>query len=230
MGKQITVKPIDVEKIETKTADVVTYYNTSKNIVIIDQAGYEQANELLKKIKSRMKELDTERKTITVPLDDAKKAAMELFRKPMELLQTAETVIKKAMITHTAEQEAKARAEQERLRKLAEAEAEKKRKAVQAKIARAEAAGKTEKAEELELLKETIEPIAVPVIAPAIETPKGISYRDKWTAQVIDESLVPREYLMVNQQALDKVAQATKGTLKIAGVKFIVEKIVSSRG
>jgi uncharacterized protein YdiU (UPF0061 family) len=218
---------IDTEKV-TKETDVTALCKTD-NIVIANQTDYESAADILKKIKARSKELESQRKEITIPLDTAKKSIMDLFRSPLELLEKAESSIKRLMINYTDEQERKAREEQRKLQELADKEAARQKKLIDEQIARAEASGKTDKVEALQEKKETIIPVVAPVIAPVIETPKGVSFREKWTAKVIDKNLVPREYLIVNQSALDKVAQATKGSIKIAGVEFISEKILASR-
>lgn len=218
---------IDTAEEQKKTADVPALCEKA-NLVIANQEQYETAGTVLKEVKSRYNELDKQRKSITKPLDDAKKAVMDLFKQPLSLLETAEKKIKGLMVGYADEQERKAKEEQLRLQRLADAEAEKERKKLEAKIARAEASGKLEKAEELEAQKDAIEAIDVPVIVPQAETQKGISYREKWSAVVVDEKLVPREYLIVNQSALDKVAAATKGSLSIPGVKFEMKKIVAA--
>ena len=220
---------IDTVKEQEKTSDVPALCQKAE-LVISNQPDYEIASTVLQEVKSRYKELDSQRKEITKPIDTAKKAVMDLFKTPLELLEKAESKIKSLMIGYTNEQERKAREEQARLQKLADAEAAKQKKILDEKIARAEASGKTEKAEELQAQKETIAPIIAPVVAPQIETPKGVSYRDNWTAEVINTDLVPREYMIVNLQALNSIAKSTKGTLKIPGVKFNCEKILNSRG
>lgn len=219
---------IDTSEEQRKTSDVPALCQKAE-LIISNQTDYEIASTVLSEVKSRYKELDTQRKEITKPIDTAKKAVMELFRSPLELLEKAESKIKGLMISYTNEQERKAREEQARLQRLADAEAAKQKKILDEKIARAEAAGKAAKAEELQMQKETIVPIIAPVVAPQIETPKGVSYRDNWTAEVIDANLVPREYMIVNLQALNSIAKSTKGTLNIPGVKFNCEKILASR-
>lgn len=229
MSNQITVNPINVEQVETSSKDVVVLAEKTNQLKINNQDDYNSANDLLKTVKSRFKELETQRKEITKPLDDAKKAVLSLFNKPLEILENAEKFIKRHMIGYTEEQERIAREEARKLQELADKEAERQRKLLDAKIERAEASGKEEKAEMLKEQKEEIVPTFVPYVAPAIETPKGVSYKLKWSATVIDENLVPREYLIVNQKALDSIAQSTKGTINIPGVKFTSEKILSSR-
>ena len=219
---------IDTQKEQERTNDVPALCQKAE-ITISTQTEFELASVVLKEVKSRYKELEAQRKAITMPLDDAKKAIMELFRQPLTALESAETKLKGLMLGYTAEQERKAREEQARLQKLADQEAEKQRKALEAKIERAKASGKEEKAEMLEMEKENIIPITAPVVAPQIEKPAGISYRDQWSAEVIDEKLVPREYLIVNLQALNKIAAATKGTITVPGVRFVSTKILASR-
>jgi hypothetical protein len=219
---------INTEQEQKKTSDVPALCQKAE-LTISNQGDYEIASTILSEVKSRYKELDSQRKEITKPIDTAKKAVMDLFKTPLELLEKAESKIKGLMIGYTNEQERKAREGQARLQKLADQEAAKQKKILDEKIARAEASGKTEKAEELQMQKETITPIVAPVITPQIETPKGVSYREQWSAEVIDINLVPREWLIANLPALNKTAQATKGTLTIPGVKFISTKILASR-
>lgn len=219
---------IDTVEEQKKTNDVPVLCQKAE-LTISNQSDYEAASAVLSEVKSRYKELDAQRKEITKPIDAAKKAVMDLFKTPLELLEKAESKIKGLMIGYTNEQERKAREEQLRLQKIADAEAARQKKILDEKIARAEASGKTEKAEELQMQKETITPIVAPIIAPQIETPKGVSYREQWSAEIIDEKLIPREYLIVNLQALNKIAAATKGTISVPGVRFVSTKILASR-
>jgi uncharacterized protein YdiU (UPF0061 family) len=219
---------IDTAKEEKRISDVPALCRKAE-LTISNQAEYESASNILKEIKSRYKELDTQRKEITTPLDAAKKSIMDLFKSPLTLLEQAEKKVKNLMIGFTNEQGRLAKEEQKRLQKIADDEAAHQKKLLDAKIARAKASGKEDKVEVLEMEKETIAPIVAPVISPKINTPAGVSYRDNWTAEITDVNLVPREYMTVNIQALNAVAKSTKGTLTIPGVKFKCEKILASR-
>ena len=154
---------------------------------------------------------------------------MDLFRKPLDLLKAAEKFIKDEMDGYDTAQQKKANEERIRLQKLADAEVAKQKKILDEKIARAEASGKTEKVEELKEQKENVVPIIAPVIAPQVNKPAGISYRDKWTPEIINVNLVPREYLVPNMQAIEKIGQATKGSIPIPGVKFNYSRTVVSK-
>lgn len=222
----VTVK-IDKEAI-TKEISVLQLARQADVIVENDeQANY--ASDILSQIKKKYKELDDQRKSITKPLDDAKKQVMDLFRSPLDLLERAEKHLKGLIAKYQEEKEKKAREEAEKLRKLAEEQAEKERKKLEAQIQKAQEKGKIEKVEELIEKVQEIEsnPIVIPEVV--VQKPSNISFKEKWTAKVIDFKSLPDEYKIPNQQALDKVAQATKGTIQIPGVVFEVEKIVVAR-
>ena len=204
---------IDTEKVEASTDVAILCKNAE--LTISNQGDYDSAATILKQVKARFNELDKQRKEITKPLDEAKKSVMNLFNNPLSLLEKAESFIKSKMIGYTAEVERKAREEQIRLQKLADAEAAKQKKILDEKIARAEASGREERVQELLQKKEEIIPIFVPVVAPKIETPKGMSYRDNWTAEVFDINSVPREYLIANMTMLNNFAKSTKGSIPI---------------
>jgi hypothetical protein len=108
-----------------------------------------------------------------------------------------------------------------------EAEAERQRNKAEelaALAAEAESAGDSGTAAEavFEAVMAKSEVTVMPKIA-------GTAMRETWKATVIDESKVPREYLMVNQAALDAVAKAAKGKVVIPGVKFEKVYINSTR-
>jgi hypothetical protein len=221
---------IDTEQVKSQTDVAVLCKNAEIFTVIQHQAEYESASVILKSVKARYNELDKQRKEITKPIDEAKKNVMALFNEPLSLLSNAESTLKRLMIDYTNEQDRLAKLEQKRLQDLADAEAKRQQKILDEKIARAKASGKEEKVEILEEQKENIVPVSVPVIAPQIETPKGVSYRDQYFAVVKDFSKLPDEYKLPNQSALDKVAQATKGSIQIPGVVFESKKILVNRG
>ena len=228
MEKQIVVEPINMEVAVKAQEEAPVMLKKAEAIVIFNQDQYEGANGVLRAVKDKFKDLDSKRKTITKPLDEAKKAVMDLFRSPLEILAKAESIIKGAMITYSEEQERLRIAEQRRLEAKARAEEERKRKELAARAEKWAAKGKEEKAEEL---LEQVEDVHVeaPVIAPIIEKAKNVSISEHWYADKIDVSLLPIEYLLANVTAINKTGQATKGMAKIPGVKFVCKKILSSR-
>lgn len=224
MSNPIKVDPIDVSIASIEDTKSVAILGEASGLAahIISQESYEIAADLRTKVRARLKWLEDTRKSITQPLDQAKKAVMDLFRKPTEKYEQALNVIDKAMIAYDEAEEKKRLAEEERLRK----EAEKKKADLEKKAEEARASGKEDKADKYE---EKAANIVTPTLAPTAEKPKGIQYRDHWTAEVVNFEKLPNDYKIANMPMLNKVAQATKGTLQIPGVVFKKEKIVASR-
>lgn len=110
---------------------------TANELVIDSQEMADAAAEELRAIARRKDDLDKQRKSITGPLDVAKKNIMDLFRRPVERLEQAEGVLKRSLLGWTTEQRRLREAEEARRR--AEAEAEQRRLAEIAAAQRAEA-------------------------------------------------------------------------------------------
>ena len=230
MEKQIVVEPISTEVAVRAQQEAPAMLKKAEAIVILNQSQYESANDVMKVVKTKYKELDTKRKEITKPLDQAKNAVMDLFRQPLELLKQAEATIKKLMIDYADEQDRLRREEQRKLEAKARAEEDRKRKELEERAKKWAAKGKEGKAEELLEQAEEVEVVA-PVVAAKVEKPKNVSFRLKYSVdEIVDAEKVPREYLEINISALNSIAQATKGLAKIAGVTFKCEKILASRG
>lgn len=228
MKKEAIQVSINTDEISKSTNVIELARKADLEIKNDEQA--KTASEILSDIKKKYKELEEQRKSITKPIDDAKKQVMALYKAPMELLERAERHLKGLILKFQEEKERKAREEAERIRRLAEEEAEKQRKKLEAQIQKAQDKGKVEKVEELIEKKNEIEntPIIIPNIVPS-KPADNISFKEIWKAVVVDFKELPDEYKIPNQQTLDRVAQATKGTVKIPGVVFEMQKIVVAR-
>lgn len=234
-------------------SDLITEANSTlsvaKSITIDSPAMYAAAARELQELKGRAKALDERRKEITRPLDEAKKAILDLFRAPLAVLEEAEGVLKRSIITWDAEQERlrkieearlreEARKERERLEaeaRKAEEAARKKAEELQRKAAAEAAAGNAAKAaaladkaaavvdnagEKAAALQQQAAVVQAPTVVREQQKVAGISMRTRWLARVVNADLVPREYLVPNEQALNKIAEATKGSIKIPGVEI----------
>ena len=109
---------------------------------VANPADYEVAGLELRRVKDAQKRLDELRKSMTRPLDAAKKAIMDFFRAPEDKLAKAEAGIKRAMVTYQDEQERLRREEQRRAEEAARRERE--RLAEQAREAERKAREKAE--------------------------------------------------------------------------------------
>lgn len=224
MGELVLLEEEQVAKISERALALV---RESDAIIVKTHGDAEMAAGLRKTLKAKYKELDEERKKATAPLDVAKKTIMDWFRKPLEALDNACGIIDKKLIDFDRAEKARIAEEQKRLTEEAEKKAATERARLEKQAEKAEAKGNVEKAEELREKQEEIMP-AIPILADA---PKvvGISYREIWSAEIENVDVIPREYMIPNIEVLNKMAIATKGLMKIPGVKFTSRQIAVGR-
>lgn len=134
-----------------------------------DQATYELAADELKAIKGRYSSLEDQRKSVTVHMDNAKKAVMEIYRAPLEMLSSAEAILKKKMLTYQQDEQRKAN----EARLAAERAAEEERARVRAESEKLLAEGRVAEAAVKEQVASLV--IAAPVAVAAAPSAKGIS-------------------------------------------------------
>lgn len=222
---KVTLEP-DIKVVEKESTDLVTKVN---GLTITNQLEYEGAAEFLKQIKGQEKKVEESFDPIISKAYQTHKEAVAQKNKFFNPLAAAEKVVKNLMSAYQNKKEAEAKEEQCKLQEAADREAKRKQDAIDAQIAKAKEAGNDAKVEKLEEKKENIIPAVVPVVSANIAKPEGISYRTKWTATIIDERLIPRDYLIPNMDLINKIANARKGSFSIPGVKFTSEKILASR-
>jgi hypothetical protein len=82
----------------------------------------------------------------------------------------------------------------------------------------------------VEAKQEQAAAVVAPVVTVASVAPeiKGQSIRKTWRAVVVDAKAVPRDWLIVNDSALQAFARATKGAVVVAGVEFREEASLAS--
>lgn len=135
--------------------------------------------------------------------------------------------------------------EQERIRRETEKKAlEEQRKAQEAAelaMREAEAQARKEQQGQAEMLAEwgleeeaaavaqapvIVPEIAIPVYSPPPQIQKGpVSYRESWVAEIIDPTLIPKEYMIIDMAKINGVAKAMKGLTNIPGVQVRCEKV-----
>lgn len=204
------LRPETVELI--RSADALS----ALQLKITDDAGYQTAAAECGKVKTFLKQLDTQRKDLTRPLDDLKKEVMALFAMPAEKLEKVEKALKTGMLDYTNKKEADALAEANKLAARAERNTE---------------LGRVNMAAEQQAQAQA-------VVAQADVSAKGVAGRMYYTVEVTDmkalcravaDGVVPAGVLQVNQGALDKMAQAMKGELIYPGCTVKSEKKLAVR-
>ena len=223
-------------------------------IIIRDQDSLTRANAHSLGLKALIKEIDE----TFGPIYDSQKESLAITKEKWNRYRlppdTQYRRIKADIGSFLVEQdrlkrEAEHRAWQAEQEKI-KAEAEARRVAEEAlrKAAVAEAKGQNDKAEQIlnkaaaleTKISETIKINSVAAAAPIparVQT-VGISTREDWDIELIDISLVPREYMMFDEVKARKVVRASKGAVQIGmirdgifalGVKNIKKTIVSQR-
>lgn len=169
-----------------------------KAFVIYDQQGLDIAGSILKDVKARWKDIEARRKTITQPMQAALKNVQALFKEPLDYYAGIETMLKEKIL----EAQARARAAQD---------------AALLAVQQAHAAGdRTQVAVAMHQAQQ----------AEAVN-PEGLQTRSVWTYAVMDEQQIPREFWVVDHQALAAYVRQTKGSVKIPGVHIYEQSTVA---
>jgi len=227
-----------VEFPEKVMQDALTWPLRAVAHVIEDPVTYVRASEFLLDIKRLRKEVDAAFDPIISKAHEAHREACAQKKKAEAPLAEAEQILKRGLVAWDTEQERLRREEEQRLQERARVEEEARRAQEAAALETAANATGDEslRAEAEQLINE---PSAAPAIALPRSTPKvaGLSYRENWTAQVIDlralcraiaDGQQPTTLVVACQPALNQLARALKAQLRVPGVKAVCEKIASA--
>jgi len=215
MDDSLTIGIAEIAKMEPEVSQIDKRALTFE---ISNQNEYEQAIAFTRDIKRLYAIVEGSRKKITIPLDEAKRNIMDLFKPVTERLSKAEYLVKSFLLQYQHKQEEWRKQEEEKLRKEAENEKAKLLK----KAEKLEARGDTEKAEEIK--QQAAEIVASTAVQLEIPTEKGTGTRITWKARVVDENLIPRQYMMANLEMIGEIARASKGIIQIPGVEFFPDE------
>lgn len=172
------------------------------DLEIKTQDDLRAATDVLSQVKTAQKSLKAEKEKILGPQLDAVQATRNLFAPFEAQLNDAEFSIKRKMIAYEDEESSKARIEEAK---------------IQAKLD----AGRMKP----ETAAKKIEQIET--VAPQVSGNKGVVQFRTVRKVVIDHpELLPREYLMPDEQKIKKAALAG---ISVAGTKVVEEKIIAAR-
>lgn len=199
---------------------------------ITDDATYAIGAEELQGIKAKASALDTQRKAITKPLDEAKAAVMNLFRGPLEVLGQAEGILKSKLLGYQQEVARKAAEERAAAEKAAQAE----RDRLQAEADALVAQGRAGEAAVKEQVAAMI--VAAPPAAQAAPAAKGLATRETIEHEVVDLLALIQHVAahpeLVNLLAVDtvKLRAYVKGLgmqCNLPGVKVYPKQTIAAR-
>lgn len=187
---------MQIEQIQQEIVPVVT---TAKGIVITNQAEMEVAAEIAQQIKVKQKMVKDQKDLIIKPFNEGLKNTRAMFKPIEDALSEAEMAVKQAMLKKNRED--REREEKERLeaQKLFEAET-KNNPAAQKQVES--------------------------LVQKAEKTVTTTTFKKVKSVRVIDESALPREYLVPDMVAIRRDALAGK---EISGVVVVEEDQVATR-
>lgn len=196
-----------------------------REFVIATQDDYANAGAILVRIKEMSKFLDERRKSFTKPLDERKAEIMAFYKHPVDTLAGFEADLKAKMVAHLKETE-RLRLEQEaNTRRMAEL-------ARKAAIAEQEAALAValDNGDEVEAERIIQAPAPVAMVVPTRIPPPvaGISGRKIWKYRVVNATLIPPQYWVLNEGMLNGLAKSGKGAVCIPGVEFYEETTIAA--
>lgn len=187
-------------QLELLEFDVQTALNQAKNFRVFDDVTYTKAGESLKQIQTWIKMAGQKYDAGIKEAYKAHQAKVAEKKALTNMLAQLKTIFKDAMDAYSAEKE------QER------------RKAVEAEQARLAAA--TPEA-----------PASLAPVAPIPDLPKisGIYEVEEWSAEVVDASLVPDEFKMLDMAKIQERVVRLKNLANIPGVLAVMRKATRGR-
>jgi hypothetical protein len=160
------------------------------------------AAEMLFEVKGQAKNLETMRKKATGPMRAAIKEVDGWFKPATTALQAIEAEVKARMAAGR--------------RRLDEDHA-------------ATAAAAAEVASGADTVEEAVAALAVAVEEGAPVKVEGVSFREAWELEVVDEAEVPREYLVPDLPTLREMARRLKCDFAVPGCRAVRRDVVASR-
>ena len=205
------------KEIEIEVNPVVA---AAQALQVVDSVTYTQAMELGKACSLKIKIVEKKLGPSKQKTWDAYQEVMKLMKSFIDPLTSAKDDLAKRGYTWQKAEEDRKRKELEELRRKVLAEAEEKRKIEE--ISRLALADRLEKEGMKEQAAEVLDaPINVTVAEVVAPTPaakvEGTSAQEIWKGEVVDASLIPRDYLTPDLVKLNQATKMLKGETRIPG-------------
>jgi hypothetical protein len=228
--------PDEPEVVDNPTAAIITKEAAltapryAHSLTVTNQTSLDTANSFLKDLKAVGAKIAETFDRLISQAHEHHKSLLAEKKKFMDPLAQAEVIVKRTIAGFLAEEDRK-RHEAESERAGVEAEARRQAEAMLKAAEEAEAKGDIVKADALinKAEAELDKTLAAAPVVPEAPNASGLTLREDWKFQVIDKSLLPREYLIPDEVKIGRVVRALKSEAKIPGVRVWSEKSVSSR-
>jgi len=190
------METVEVQAIQKVGNALIEVANT---FTVENQEQADEANDILKNINKGLKLIEEKRKSFTSPLNKSLKEINATFKAITEPINEAKQGLTTRLMGWRTAEQARIRQEQEKARK----EEERRRKIQESHAAKGHK------------VKEDITPVSEPTPFGVIDNTKT---QFRWTYEIEDEAMIPRQYLQVNGPAITKAVR--DGVRDIPGVKI----------
>ena len=224
--------PAVAQAVSFKSSELTT---RAQAVEIVNRESQAQASGLLLGIAAMRKEIADTFKPMKDAAYRAHKTICDQEKALDSPLAEAEKALKDRIGAYVLEEQRLARQAEEALRRAESERAQLARESESIEQAlrdalALEAQGNVEAAEAV-LAHPAPAPIryAAPApVAPRTASVAGVTTRIDWDFRITNETLIPREYLLVDESAIRNVGKATKGRAKIPGVEFFPRAVVAA--
>lgn len=190
---------------------------------IMDEAQYHRVGDYYARAQEVKKAMEDLRKAEVLPHRKILEDINLTYKEPAHNILITVAILNKAMIEWTTKETEK--------RRLDIAKALDKARVKQEKlIAKADKLAEKGKSLESQAVIEKAVNLEQPVKEVKVEQFKGQHVRKNWLFKITDESLIPREYLIVDSVQIGQICRESQGTRRIPGVLFYAEEKIISKG
>jgi hypothetical protein len=227
-----TIAPEVQQRLETESTALIARVNAIGKILTTEQ--YELAGQIGVEMATRIAEVTREFDGSDKEPGPCKRAyaawksITALRDKILKPLEAAKATAGQLMLAYSREQEAKRKAEEDRLRKEAE-DAERarlKKEAEDAALAEAQRLqdqGNTAEAEAVLSAPVVVDTSAVyvppVVVQSSTPTVQNAGARENWDFEIVDVNLIPREFMVPDEKSIRGVVKARKSLTNISGIR-----------
>ena len=198
---------------------------TDENIFalkVVDVKSYQKAGEFVTLRKGLKAKIEAFFNPLCDKANKTHKALTEARKAELDKMTPGDQHLNRQMVDYNLAEEKKRKAEEDRLRREAEKKAEEEQLAA---ALEAEESGDTEEAEEI-----LEEPVFVPppVVKAIVPKVAGQTMTTTWKWKTKDINKIPRQYLKVDEVAINGVVRSLKSNAKIEGIEVYPESSMRS--
>lgn len=202
-------------------ADRPKFVTGAMVLTIKDVASYELAMKVMLEAKVRIKSVEDKLNPFKKKAYDAYKSWPTLIDELTKDYKAVERYLKKIAEEWSAAERRRIKEEEDRKRE------EQRQREEEERLAEAERAEKEGRHDDAEIILETPQYTPPVILEPEIPKVKGISYVTRWRYRISNKALIPKEYLVVDEKAIQKVVDALKDKCNIPGVEVYPEETIS---